>query len=269
MKKLTFLLTFILSASLCFSQTRETRSVSSFTKVAFRVPGKLFLKQGNETKVEVEGSKEVLSKIETEVEGSKLSIKSEDKWNWKWTDSDRITVYITMRDIEGLSVSGSGELVGQGKFTTEDLDLAVSGSGSLQLVADASGNVKADVSGSGDLSFEGKCRSVDSNISGSGKVELNASITGKVEVSVSGSGKMQASGTADSIETIISGSGKVLAADLEVNECDVRISGSGDVEINVKKELDANISGSGSVLYKGNPSHVSNHSSGSGTVRKM
>jgi hypothetical protein len=41
------------------------------------------------------------------------------------------------------------------------------------------------------------------------------------------------------------------------------------VEINVKSELDANISGNGTVSYKGNPNHVNGHSSGSGKVRKM
>jgi len=70
-----------------------------------------------------------------------------------------------------------------------------------------------------------------------------------------------ASGKAEQIKATISGSGKVLAADLEVSKCEVRISGSGDVVINVKDALDANISGSGSVTYKGNPSQVNSHAS--------
>lgn len=268
-KHILFFILFAFIASPLFSQTRETRSVGTFTKVAFRVPGKLFLKQGNENKVEVEGSKEVLSKIETVVEGSKLSIKSEDKWNWKWDSDEKINVYITMKDIEGLSVSGSGTLVGQGKITAGSLALAVSGSGSLVLEADASGDLEASVSGSGDLSYKGKCKSLESNISGSGKVIFDGTVAGKVDVSVSGSGKMEASGTAQEIKTVISGSGKVLASGLEVNKGDIRISGSGDVEVNVKTDLDANISGSGSVTYKGNPSHVNSNASGSGKVRKM
>lgn len=86
---------------------------------------------------------------------------------------------------------------------------------------------------------------------------------------MSGSGKIIASGTAKRIRTTISGSGEVRAADLEVEECEVRISGSGDVEVNVKQALDATISGSGSVSYRGNPNQVNSHSSGSGKVRKM
>jgi hypothetical protein len=90
-----------------------------------------------------------------------------------------------------------------------------------------------------------------------------------LDVEISGSGKLEASGTANEIKTSISGSGKVYASNLTVDKCEARITGSGDVEINVKSELDANITGSGTVSYKGNPSHVNGHSSGSGKVRKM
>ncbi len=71
------------------------------------------------------------------------------------------------------------------------------------------------------------------------------------------------------MKATLTGSGKVLAANLETDKCDIRISGSGDVEINVKSELEANISGSGSVSYKGNPNHVNSHASGSGHIHKM
>jgi len=271
MKRLITLL-LVLVSGFTFAQTKETRNVGTFTKIAFRTPGKLILKQGSPQSVVLEGDKDVLDKIETDVDGNRLSIGREDKWRWKdwgWRDDKRITVYVTMATIEGLSVSGSGDLVGSGKFSTNDLELKVSGSGSLEIEADAKGEMSANVSGSGDLSVKGSCQSFDSGVSGSGKVNVNATIAGKTDVSVSGSGKVVASGTAQQIKATISGSGKVLAADLEVSKCEVRISGSGDVEINVKDALDANISGSGSVTYKGNPSQVNSHASGSGHVKKM
>lgn len=269
MKKfITFLLVFCVGYA--FGQNRETRSVGTFTKIAFRVPGKLILRQGTPQKVELEGDKETLSKIDTEVSGDKLSIGREGRWmDWSWGDRDRINVYVTVKDLEAISVSGSGDLIGEGKFTTGDLKLSVSGSGSLQIEVTASGELNADVSGSGRLEVKGSCRSFESDISGSGKVVVSASIAEKADVSISGSGKLEASGTAKEIKASISGSGKVYAANLEVERCEVRISGSGDVEINVKSDLDATISGSGTVTYKGNPSHVNGHSSGSGKVRKM
>jgi len=261
----------IFAFSLVLAQNKEARNVDTFTKIAFRVPGKLYLKQGPVQKVEIQGDKDIVSKIETEVNGGRLNIGREnDNWKmWDWDNDDKITVYITVKDIEGISVSGSGDLLSDGKLKAADLDLNVSGSGSMQIDVEASGLMEANVSGSGNLEVKGNCRSLDSKVSGSGKVIFAGTIVERADVSVSGSGKIIASGTAREIKTTISGSGEVQAANLEVEKCEVRISGSGDVEINVKSELDATISGSGSVSYKGNPSQVNSHSSGSGKVRKM
>jgi len=261
----------IIAFSLVLAQNRETRSVETFTKIAFRTPGKLYLKQGPVQKVELQGDKEVLDKIETEVDGGRLSIGRENNnWRmWDWDDDDKITVYITVKDIEAISVSGSGDLIGDGKLKANDLNLAVSGSGSLEIDVDASGDMEANVSGSGDINAKINCRSLETKVSGSGKVSVSGTIAERVDANVSGSGKILANGTAREIKATISGSGEVLASNLEVNKCEVRISGSGDVQINVKNELDATISGSGSVSYKGSPSQVNSHSSGSGKVRKM
>jgi hypothetical protein len=272
MKKYVIICLLVLVAnSFVSAQSRETRNVESFTKIAFRYPGKLYLRQGSPQKVELQGDKDVLREVETEVDGSKLIIGREGRWfdDWKWGDDKKITVYITVPNIEGVNVSGSGDVIGETKITGDDFDFNVSGSGSLTLDVEATGDINADVSGSGGLDLKGKCKSFESDVSGSGKVVLAMNIADDADFSVSGSGRIQASGNADDVKTTISGSGKILAADLQAKSCNVRISGSGDVEINVREALDATISGSGSVSYRGNPSKVNSHASGSGKVRKM
>ncbi len=266
------LLTALLAAPLLHAQNRETRNVDSFTRISFRHPGKLYLRQGSPQKVEVQGDDEVLRELETEVSGGKLVIKREgdgDWFDWDWSDDGEVTVYITVPEIEGIAVGGSGDLVGQGVITGDDMALAVSGSGSMEVEVQISGDLEADVSGSGTMEVKGKCRNVDSDVSGSGGVRLSAAIADAADFSVSGSGRIDASGTSERVNATISGSGEVLAADLSTKDCNIRISGSGDVEINVARELEANISGSGTVSYRGNPSKVNSHASGSGKVRKM
>lgn len=254
--------------SLVFAQTRETRNVGSFTGINFRVPGKLYLKQGSTQKVELEGKSDILKEIETNIEGSKLVIEKDGKL-FGWEEDDDIKVYITMPNIDALNVSGSGSIIGEGKINADDLDLKVSGSGSLELDIQASGDVEGDVSGSGNIVLKGNCESFNSDVSGSGKVTLTLTVKDEADFGVSGSGRIEASGRAAEVKASISGSGKVLAADMQANRCDVKISGSGDVEINVVDELDATISGSGSVRYKGDPKKVNSHSAGSGSVRKL
>lgn len=271
MKKYCFLIlsALFLSASLLQAQHREVRNVDAFTKISFAVPGKLYLKQGSPRKVEIEADDDVIKEIETEVSGGRLRIGKEDKWfNWN-LNNDKITVYITVPEIEGVAVSGSGNIIGQSTIKTNNLDLKVSGSGSMTLEFDATGDVDADVSGSGDLKVKGNCKSLDTDVSGSGSLDVSGTVDNTANFGISGSGKIHANGSADFVKADISGSGKVLAADLQANRCQVRIAGSGDVEINVKSELDANITGSGSVYYKGNPNKVNANSAGSGKVRKM
>jgi hypothetical protein len=270
MKKiLSICMAFLLITSATFAQKRETRDVSTFTRIAFRTPGKVYIKQGSPQKVELEGPADVLKKIETKVEDGRLSIGMENSWtNWSWKSDDKITVYITVATIEGLSVSGSGDMIVETKVNANNLKLNVSGSGSLKIDAQAN-DVTADVSGSGYMELRGKFKSFSSDISGSGEINMNTTIEGLADFGISGSGKVIAKGSAQSVKAKISGSGKVLAAELETDKCEVRISGSGGVEINVKNELDARISGSGSVYYKGDPKRVNADASGSGKVKKM
>lgn len=270
MKRTLALLWICSLTTMLMAQKRETRNVETFDQISFRVPGKLMLRQGSPQKVGLEGPDDILREIETSVDGGKLVIKKEGRdWGWNWGSNDRITVYITVKDISALSVGGSGDLIGETKIVSNDLRLSVSGSGGMDLEVEVRNELEADVSGSGRIDVKGSCAQLDSDVSGSGRVMLDAAVKEKASFGISGSGRIDAAGSAREMKAVISGSGRVSAADLEVSKCEVRISGSGDVSIHVKDELNANISGSGSVSYKGNPNHVNSNSSGSGKVRKM
>ena len=272
MKKISLAIILLVHVFASYGQTREKRSVSNFTKISFQTGGKMYLKQGSVNSVELEGDKDILEKIETRVEGGRLIIGHEDDRSWfNWRsswDEEKIIAYVTVKDFDGLYASGSGNIIAQTKLVGDDMDIKVSGSGSIDAEIEAEA-VSARVSGSGDLILKGKMKSMDSDISGSGKISFDGAIAGRVDIGISGSGRFYAAGSADEIKSSISGSGKVNAADLIVDKCDVRISGSGDVVVNVKSVLRTNISGSGSVTYRGNPSQLDSHSSGSGRLRKM
>ncbi|MBX2962042.1 MAG: DUF2807 domain-containing protein [Cyclobacteriaceae bacterium] len=268
MQKLSILFMVLISA-LASAQKKETINVDPFNRISFGVPGNAYIKQGSTQRVEVEGSQEALDRIEVKVESGKLVIRTRDKWGgWNWSGSDRITVYITAKDIRGLTVSGSGNMETQTKIITGDLDVKVSGSGSLKAEVEAN-NLDASVSGSGRIKLRGKSNNVETSISGSGDIEAEMTIANVLDTHISGSGKLIASGKVNTFKTSISGSGSIRAIDLETEIASIKIAGSGSVEINVKRELSANISGSGSVRYKGDPNHVNANSSGSGKVRKI
>src|SRR5260221_4708717 len=199
-----YCLAFVFISAGAFAQSKETRTVDTFTKISFRVGGNLYLRQGSPQKVELEGKKDVLDKIETEVSGGKLIIGTNRRWSdWNWHDNDDVKVYITVKDIEAISVSGSGDLVAETKLTGGNFDLNVSGSGSLKAEVEASGDIRADVSGSGSIDIKGKCRNFESDISGSSDVALSAAVTERAEFGGSGSRQFKTTGPAQKATTSV------------------------------------------------------------------
>ena len=110
------------------SDIKETRNVKDFTKVGFGVSGNLYITFGSEFKVVLEGERRYIDQIITDVSGGKLIIKKE---NWRFNMNEKVTVYITMPELKGLGVSGSGKAEIKDRVKTNDLDLSVSGSGKI------------------------------------------------------------------------------------------------------------------------------------------
>lgn len=192
---------------------KETRDLKGFTKIGYAIPGTLKINIGPEFKVVLEGDKDDLKEVITEVSDGKLKIRLE---HWGFNFNEKINAYVTMPRLAAVSVSGSGraEILDSVK-EADDFEINISGSGSLQaaeIVADA----------------------FDCSISGSGKISIS-------------------SGSADRGEISISGSGSYSAPEFEIDHLEISVSGSGNCLCKAGDSLKASISGSGSVHYKGDP----------------
>ncbi|WP_319479584.1 head GIN domain-containing protein [uncultured Draconibacterium sp.] len=209
----------------------ETRDVSSFSEISLRIPATVHLKQGSPQSVRIEGKQSTLEDIITEVNGSKLIIrfpgKSIFQRNYK---PGRIDIYITVPDVNGLGVSGSGDILAN-EIKARIIDLAVSGSGNIEIDDLTSDKVKGAISGSGNIKIEGD------------------GVANELSVSISGSGNCKADG-------------------FEAEDITVSTSGSGNCNVKSNGTLKARIAGSGSVYYKGSP-RVDASVAGSGRVKSM
>lgn len=128
----------------------------------------------------------------------------------------------------------------------------------------------AKISGSGDIFGETPFASgdelVEFKISGSGYINLEMDAT-DIETSISGSGDVRLAGAATNHTLKVSGSGSLSSFDFKSVNHNITVSGSGNAEIFVDGGiLDAKISGSGKVYYKGAPSSFSADITGSGKV---
>lgn len=261
------LFAFLLLITPALAQTREKRQVGTFSKISYRIPGKMYLKSGSSASVEISGPADVLKKLETRVESDKLIIEPENSRGWKNRgDFEEIKVYITIPKLNGLSVAGSGKVIGEGKFSTKTLDLDMAGSGAIQLEAESE-SVNADISGSGQILISGNVGGVDTDIAGSGLLDIRDITGGSVHIDIAGSGTTRLSGKAAALQATIAGSGNIESFDLEVKEARIKIAGSGNAETRVTEGLDAEVAGSGSVQYKGTPTRINLNQHGSGKVR--
>ncbi len=186
----------------------ETRELAEFDAIELRISGDAHVTIGKPTPFEITGDDNILPLIKTEVHERRLVISAEYKFKTKHPPDLKITV----ANLTAAAVAGSG-----------DMDICGVDNESLCL----------NVSGSGDLRFEGKTAALAANIAGSGDIRL----TGKAEQLAAG----------------VTGSGDIRGFDLAADNATVSIKGSGDAKVNVSGALTIQIFGSGDVHYKGNP----------------
>ncbi len=106
------------------------------------------------------------------------------------------------------------------------------------------------------------------NSEGSGTIDIINLDSKRFRAIISGSGELTANGKADLLEIEINGSGDVRTDEVVAREVTVSINGSGSAEVNAVEVLDGEINGSGDILYVGRPDNVHSSVNGSGTIRK-
>jgi len=203
------------------------RSVGEYDRVALAGWYDVELVDGNEGELTLTGESNLLEYIKTEVKDGKLIIKQKRGVNLKpssWKEG--ILVIVPVESVDGVSLSGSGDIIGKTVLK--------------------SNNFKTSISGSGDITLEIEAQSIAASMSGSGDINL--------------------SGKTTDFDVSISGSGDIKAYDLEADFVEAQVSGSADIKVTANEMLKARVSGSGDISYKGNPKKIDTKSSGSGNI---
>ncbi|MBS7564131.1 DUF2807 domain-containing protein [Mucilaginibacter sp. Bleaf8] len=208
----------------------QDRRLSGFNAVSVAGSFDVYIKQGSTESVKVEADDDVIDRIVTEVKDGELRIstkKSSSDWGFNWGSKKRV-VYVTVKDVNSISLSGSGDVYFKDGIRASKLQVRLSGSGDI-----------------------------------SGKIDV-----GTLESSIAGSGDITLSGRAQSSSISVAGSGDFTGRDLVTNSTTVKVVGSGDARVNANQQLNASIAGSGDVYYTGSVKQVSTSKSGSGGISR-
>lgn len=103
-------------------------------------------------------------------------------------------------------------------------------------------------------------------INGSGNITAENILAEEFQAVLRGSGTIITSGSADSVDIQLDGSGNIYCKDLLSAMAKVKINGSGNVTVYASEQIDIGISGSGNVVYSGDPANVQKSVTGSGTI---
>jgi len=105
-------------------------------------------------------------------------------------------------------------------------------------------------------------------INGSGEIVATGISGKKFVLEVNGSGELELSGKVETLEIEVNGSGEIKARNLQADNVIVDISGSGELEVCASEALEADVAGSGTVIYHCNPAEVKQNITGSGELVK-
>lgn len=209
------------------NQVTLVRTTKDYDEIAISGFFDIELVEGKEGTLTLVGEQNILDHIVTEVNGNKLTIKVKNGFNLKPSSWKKgVSITIPVESITALSLSGSGEIVGNKTLKANYFETAMSGSGDIRIALDVN-SLKAGMSGSGDMALSGKA--TDFTVS-------------------------------------ISGSGDINAYDLIADNVDATVSGSANIKVTANKEIIAKVSGSGDIDYRGNPEKIDTKVSGSGDI---
>lgn len=200
-------------------------SLNDFNAIELHTPARVYLRQSDQQSVSIKAQQNIIDLLETEVENGSWIIRFE---RCPKTDQ-KIEIYIDVPTLTEIEIDGSGEIISKGIIESDELELTIEGSGSIQLELDVK-ELETEVNGSGDLMLSGKSKLHD--------IEIN-------------------------------GSGDISAYDLLTDETKVEINGSGDVKVSVDYSLNVEINGSGDVYYKGSVKKIDSEINGSGKLHQQ
>jgi hypothetical protein len=243
-----------------------TQTINTSDYDAIHVVGFLDVEivNGREGEISVTTDSNLHEYIDVEVKDNILVIKIKEKT--KISTKKGVWVTVPVESISKVHIAGSGNLSSDITLKANEFKLNVSGSGNATMVIDAS-KIESRIAGSGDIELSGSYTELELSIMGSGSFTGSGQSAKSIEVTIVGSGDVTLSGDTSKLDLRISGSGDFHGFKLNADQTKVSVTGSGDAQVVARQNIVARTSGSGNIVYKGNPTHTDLTSNGAGKIR--
>ena len=215
----------------------ETRSLKGFERIDIYGSPTVCYTQADTFSLRLEGPKNIVDEILTSVKDNTLTIRNKGKigiLNISVGSGGDVRVYVSSPDLIGVQLYGSGDFKSEGHVDTDNMRIALRGSGDIDFSDIICDNCTSELVGSGDL-----------------RIQRLTAITSTISVV---------------------GSGDLSVSQWDVRDTDINLKGSGDVIVNFKegcRNATCNLVGSGDIKLKGHLDSVEKHKVGSGDIEHV
>ncbi len=203
---------------------KENRKTDDYESVSLGGSFNVELVKGKEGNLVIEGEKNLLPYIITEVKNGNLKIKVKKGYSLK--TSRKLLVTVPIDEIEKVALGGSGNIYSKTTIKSKNLDVSLGGSGNIEFDLDAE-KVKCSIGGSGNIELSGNANYMSCSIAGSGSVKSYDLNVESLKASIAGSGSIQSS-VKNEIKATIAGSGSIYYKG-DPDKIDTKSVGSGNV----------------------------------------
>lgn len=192
---------------------KEERTIQSFNQLSVGGAFDVFFTQSDKISLVVEADENLMSRIETEVNGDVLRISSNRIKNAK-----ELNIYLSAPEIKRIKISGAATIESENTITGESLKIDASGASEARLDLEVD-DLETDASGAAHVRLAGRAENHDVEASGaadvkaadlvtsttnaeaSGAASIRINATKKVTSSKSGAGSISVSGNPESISS--------------------------------------------------------------------
>lgn len=223
------------------------------------------------------------------------------------TNDGDLTLYLTFKSLEKLSINGIVKVTAQTDIVSEELKLNVGGTSLMELPVkattlhvQATGATKSNlsltvqslnltISGTSTVHFAGSTNNLDATfsgashgkfneklqlekalitLSGTSNLELSATTTESVKLNLSGASRLNVNGSAKKADINLSGTSAVKAEKFSANDVKAQADGASSLTITINEKAHLRASGTSQMKINGKPTNYDASTTGAATIKQ-
>jgi len=205
--------------------------LSDFNEIQINNIFDVYITNDTVNKIVIEGGKNIVPFITSEVNNQSLKISNKNKCNWLRSYKKELNLYISAKSLNSIIINGESNIYSTNTIICHELNVVVN-----------SGIAKADLTINSDIAH----------------LTVHAATGDYTLRGKTGTGYLYSFGTC-----------YIMATDLECDFMYITNKSTGNDFISVKKEIGAEINGSGNIYYNGNPATIKIKETSSGRLIKQ